>query len=132
MLRKYSQPNQESKRVEKYLRMCLPDILQWENSNDIFSFRLRNKCELVAPPEFLLMQKGAMLPVVVCYYNCVILNLGDGPIDLAITPPDMFGDIQKQMFMEMHQPINRSNVWFDSAWCNMRGLSSVKLRLQAG
>ena len=79
-----------------------------------------------------MLQRGARLSVVVCYYNCVLFNLGDGTIDLTVTPPESFGEIQKQMFTEMHQSIHRSNVWFDSTWCVSRGLSSTRLLMRTG
>jgi len=127
-----SSENLEAKRIDRYLRYCLPYELLWESLNDIFAFRLRNKVELFPAADLMVLQRGARLPVVVCYYNCVLLNLGDGQIDLTVTPPESFGDMQKQMFVELHQPIHRSNVWFDSAWCMARKLPAVKLRLRAG
>lgn len=80
----------------------------------------------------MLLQKEARLPVTVCFYNCVLLNLGDGPIDLVITSPESFSEVQKQMFVELHRSIHRCNIWFDSAWCIARNLPVVKLRLWAG
>ncbi len=114
------------------MRYCVPCDLLWESLNDIFSFRLRNKTELFPAPDLMVLQRGARLPVVVCYYNCVLLNLGDGEIDLTVTLPESFEDMQKQMFVELHQLIHRSNVWFDSAWCMARKLPAVRLRLRAG
>lgn len=124
--------NSEAKRIDRCLRYYLPQELLWESTNDIFAFRLRNKSDIFPAPELMVLQQGARLPVTVCYYNCVLLNLGDGPMDITVTPAESFGDMQKQMFVELHQPINRCNFWFDSAWCAARKLPASRLRLRAG